>query len=72
MSVPVTMTGGTFKAGPPVPLFSIYSMLRPGMVIRPCSPAPYATVGGRFLVAESEADVRASTINVVTSWTSRR
>ena len=69
MSVPVTLGGDTFKAGTPVPLFSIHSNLKPGLLVRVSSDSPYATIGERFLVAETEVDPRASTINLLLNWT---
>jgi serine/threonine protein kinase/Tol biopolymer transport system component len=71
MSVPVTLAGGAFKAGPPAPLFPIHSSLQPGLVVRVSSDTPFATIGERFLVTETETDPRASTINVLMNWTAQ-
>ena len=69
MAVPVTTTGGIFKAGPPVPLFQLQSWMKPAAQLRVSSDSPYATLGDRFLVVDMETDVRASTINLLLNWT---
>ena len=72
MSVPVTMSGGTFKAGTAVPLFQINATRRPGMQVTVADDYPYVPMGDRFLVTENEADLRNSTINLVLNWISPR
>jgi dipeptidyl aminopeptidase/acylaminoacyl peptidase len=69
MSAAVSMTAGKLTAATPVPLFRINSQLRPAVRNRVSSDTPYATVGDRFLVAENEADVGISTINLLLNWT---
>jgi serine/threonine-protein kinase len=69
MSVPITLTADTFKAGTPVPLFAINASVKPGVVLRATETSPYFSVGDRFLVSEQEADPRASIINLLVNWT---
>jgi hypothetical protein len=72
MGAAVTVSGDTFTAGTPVPLFAINSWLKPGVVLRASSDSPYSVIGDRFLVTENEADPRASTIQVLVNWTAPR
>jgi Tol biopolymer transport system component len=72
MAAAVTVSGDTFTAATPVPLFAISSSLKPGVQPRVSSDSPYAVVGDRFLVTESEADPGASTIQVLVNWTAPR
>ena len=65
MSVPVTVTAGTFKAGTPVPLFPINARLKPAVQLMVTGDRIYATLGDGFLVTEREADPREGTINFV-------
>ena len=69
ISVPVTLTANTFKAGTPVPLVAINARVKPGVVLRATEVSPYVSVGDRFLVSEQEADPRASIINLLLNWT---
>jgi|RhiMetdeSRZDD1v2_1073273.scaffolds.fasta_scaffold00490_31 hypothetical protein len=72
MGAPITVSGDTITAGTPVPLFVINSWLKPGVQLRVSDDSPYAVVGDRFLVTESEVDPRASTIQVLVNWNSPR
>jgi eukaryotic-like serine/threonine-protein kinase len=72
MGATVTVSGDTFTAGTPVPLFAINSWLKPAVQLRVSDDSPYAVVGDRFLVTENEPDPRASTIQVLVNWTAPR
>ena len=73
MSVAVTFTGGTLKAGAPVALFQINNRrLKPGSQLRVSGDSPYAVSGDRFLVTDNEPDPRASAINLLLNWTPPR
>jgi eukaryotic-like serine/threonine-protein kinase len=65
MSVPLTISADSVRAGAPVPLFPVASRLKSAVVLRTSDDRSYASVGDRFLVNEHEDDPRAATINVL-------
>ena len=69
MSVPLTITGDSLRAGTAVPLFQIKSLFKSAVLLRTSDDRPYANAGDRFLVNEHEDDPRASTINVLMNRT---
>ena len=69
MSVPLTIVASSFRAGTPVPLFQIKSLLKSAVLLRTSDDRSFASAGDRFLVNEQEDDPRASTINVLMNRT---
>ena len=70
ISVPVTMTANTFKAGSPSPLFRLNTKGAQGAAVGLALDPVYAPVGtDRFLVAENQSDTRASVVNLLFNWT---
>ena len=58
LSASVTPSGGTVSAGTPVPLFVMHTPQKAGSQPRVSDMSPYAVVGDRFLVTETDPDPR--------------
>jgi Tol biopolymer transport system component len=73
ISVPVTVTANTFKAGSPSALFRLNTKDTPGAAVSIALDPVYTPVGNdRFLVAENQSDTRASVVNLLFNWTPPR